>query len=156
MAGPALLARSAEWRARRQRIVLANGCFDPLHVGHARYLAGARMLGDRLVVAINDDASAAALKGPGRPVMAAGDRARLVAALRVVDAVVIFSEPNVNHWLERLRPNVHAKGTDYTIESVPERELARRLGIQVAIAGDPKNHASSGLLEAIRHARPAE
>ncbi len=151
-----LLARAVKWRTYGRRIVLANGCFDPLHVGHARYLADARSLGDRLVVAINDDAGAAALKGPGRPAMPAGDRARLVAALRAVDAVVVFSDPNVNALLECLRPNVHAKGTDYTVETVPERELAQRLGIRVAIAGDAKNHASSRILAAIRCTRPAE
>lgn len=140
----------AAWRARGERIVMANGCFDPLHVGHARYLDGARELGDRLVVAVNDDAGTAALKGPGRPVMPAADRARLLAALRAVDAVVVFSGTNVNHLLETLRPDIHAKGTDYTPQSVPERALAEQLGIRIAITGDPKQHASTDLLERLR------
>lgn len=152
----ALRSRIAQWRAAGENIVMANGCFDPLHVGHARYLAAARAEGDRLFVAINDDPGTAALKGPGRPVMPAADRVRLIAALRCVDAVVLFSEPNVNRLLELLRPDVHAKGTDYTPETVPERELAARLGIRIAIAGDAKNHASSGLLERIRHLHAQE
>jgi len=133
--------------------VLANGVFDLLHVGHARFLAGARSLGARLVVAVNGDRSAAQLKGPGHPVMPAGDRARLVAALRGVDAVLLFDEPTVEAVLEKLRPDVHAKGTDYRRETVPERPAAESLGIETAIAGDPKTHASRDLVARVRERR---
>jgi D-glycero-beta-D-manno-heptose 1-phosphate adenylyltransferase len=143
-------AEIARWKSAGKRIVLANGCFDTLHVGHVRYLAGAKREGDVLVVAINSDTSTRGLKGPGRPILDEQARALLVAALRDVDYVVIFSEPNVKALLEQLRPDVHAKGTDYTAETVPERELARRLGIRVAIVGDPKHHSTRGLLQAIR------
>jgi rfaE bifunctional protein nucleotidyltransferase chain/domain len=132
------------------RVVLANGCFDPLHVGHARYLEGAKRHGDFLVVALNNDASTRSLKGEGRPIMPGGDRAALVAALAVVDAVVLFGDPSVEAILERLRPAVHAKGTDYTVETVPERNQAKRLGIETVIVGDPKAHASSAVVETIR------
>jgi rfaE bifunctional protein nucleotidyltransferase chain/domain len=141
------------WRDAGQRVVLANGVFDLLHVGHVRYLAAARALGDRLVVAVNDDASTRGLKGRGRPVMAASDRARLVAALRGVDRVVIFAEPTVDRILEILAPQIHAKGTDYQPGTVPERGTMARLGGTTAIAGDPKRHASRDLLERIRGAR---
>ena len=124
------------------RMVLANGCFDPLHVGHTRYLAEAKAVGDFLVVAVNDDASARRLKGEGRPIMPAADRAQLLAALDAVDAVLVFSEDDVTHILEGLRPRVHAKGTDYTPETVPERAAAARLGLETVITGDPKTHAS--------------
>ena len=136
-----------------QRIVLANGCFDTLHVGHVRYLEGAKKEGDILVVGVNADSSVRPLKGPGRPILDENARAMLVAALRVVDYVLIFSEPNVEKLLEELRPDVHAKGTDYTAESVPERAVAARLGIRVAIVGDPKDHSTRALLDAIRKAR---
>ena len=145
-------ATAARWRAAGERVVLANGVFDLLHVGHARHLAAARALGARLVVAVNGDRSTAALKGAGRPVMAAADRAALVAALRGVDAVIVFEEPTVDALLEWLRPDVHAKGTDYRAESVPERETSARLGIEVAIVGDPKAHASRDLVSRIRDA----
>jgi len=135
-----------------KRIVMANGVFDTLHVGHARYLAGAKAEGDLLVVAVNSDSSVRSLKGPGRPVLDEQARALLVAALRVVDYVVIFSEPNVEKLLEELRPGVHAKGTDYTADSVPERAVAARLGIRVAIVGDPKDHSTRSLLDAVRKA----
>ena len=131
-------------------IVLANGCFDTLHVGHVRYLSGAKHEGDILIVAVNSDASTGQLKGPGRPVLDELARAQLVAALRDVDYVVLFSEPTVESLLEQLRPDVHAKGTDYTTDTVPEREISRRLGIRVAIVGDPKNHSTRGFLEAVR------
>ena len=131
---------------------MANGVFDTLHVGHARYLAGAKAEGDLLVVAVNSDTSVRSLKGPGRPILDEQARAILVAALRVVDYVVIFSEPNVEKLLEALRPDVHAKGTDYTADSVPERAVAARLGIRVAIVGDPKDHSTRSLLDAIRKA----
>lgn len=133
-----------------QRIVLANGCFDTLHVGHARYLAGAKQEGDVLVVGVNSDVSMRELKGPGRPILDEQARALLVAAVRDVDYVVLFSESNVEKLLEELRPDVHAKGTDYTTETVPEREVSKCLGIRVAIVGDPKNHSTREFLKAVR------
>jgi rfaE bifunctional protein nucleotidyltransferase chain/domain len=142
--------QAVDWRAAGDAVVLANGVFDLLHVGHARYLAGAAQLGTRLIVAVNGDASAHALKGAGRPVMAAEERARLVAALRPVDLVVIFEEPTVDRLIEELRPAVHAKGTDYRPDTVPERATARAQGASVAIAGDPKTHASRELFERVR------
>lgn len=148
----ALRGKLAVHKGRGERIVFANGCFDTLHVGHIRYLEGARQEGDVLVVGVNSDASVCSLKGPGRPVLAELARASLVAALRPVDYVVLFKEPSVEALLEDLRPNVHAKGTDYTAETVPERATADRLGIRVAIVGDPKDHSTRGLLEAVRKA----
>lgn len=145
---------AAEWRAMGLRVVLANGVFDLLHVGHARYLAGARALGDRLVVAVNGDRSAAH-KGPGRPVVGEVDRARLVAALRGVDVVVVFHEATVAGLMDELRPDVHAKGTDYRVETVPERSDMERLGGVTAIAGDEKRHASRELVERIRGGKGA-
>ncbi len=142
----------AKARQRGQRIVLANGCFDTLHVGHVRYLTGAKEQGDLLVVGVNADSSVRPLKGPDRPILDEFARAQLVAALRAVDYVVIFPEPNVEALLEELRPDVHAKGTDYTAESVPERAVANRLGIRVAIVGDPKDHSTRAFLDAIRKA----
>jgi rfaE bifunctional protein nucleotidyltransferase chain/domain len=139
-------------RQRGQRIVLANGVFDTLHVGHARYLAGAKAEGEILVVAVNSDSSVRPLKGPGRPILDEQARALLVAALRDVDYVVIFPEPDVEKLLEELHPDIHAKGTDYTADSVPERAVAARLGIRVAIVGDPKDHSTRSLLDAIRKA----
>jgi D-glycero-beta-D-manno-heptose 1-phosphate adenylyltransferase len=147
-----LRAELARHKSRGQRIVLANGCFDALHVGHVRYLEGARREGDVLVVGINGDSSVCALKGPGRPILGEQARARLVAALRAVDYVVIFNQQNVESLLESLRPDVHAKGTDYTTETVPERAVAARLGIRVAIVGDSKEHSTRELLESIRKA----
>jgi rfaE bifunctional protein nucleotidyltransferase chain/domain len=137
-------------RKRGEKIVLANGCFDLLHAGHIRYLQGARAEGDILVVAVNSDSSTESLKGPGRPVLPERGRAALVAALSSVDFVVIFPEPNVESLLQDLRPNVHAKGTDYTPETVPERSASARLGIRVAIVGDPKTHSTRDLLANIR------
>jgi rfaE bifunctional protein nucleotidyltransferase chain/domain len=134
------------------RVVFANGCFDTLHVGHVRYLEGARREGDVLVVAVNSDSSVCALKGPGRPILLESARADLVAALRAVDYVVLFAEPDVEALLEFLRPDVHAKGTDYTVETVPERAMAARLGIRVAIVGDPKHHSTRGFLDSVRKA----
>jgi D-glycero-beta-D-manno-heptose 1-phosphate adenylyltransferase len=139
-----------ERKRRGEHIVFANGCFDTLHVGHARYLEGARREGDALVVAVNSDASVSALKGAGRPILAERARAELVAALRSVDYVVIFDETNVEALLEFLRPEVHAKGTDYSADTVPERATASRLGIRVAIVGDPKDHSTRGFLESVR------
>jgi D-glycero-beta-D-manno-heptose 1-phosphate adenylyltransferase len=143
----------AEHKKRGQRVVFANGCFDALHVGHVRYLQGARDEGDILVVGVNDDASVAALKGPGRPILDESARAQLVAAVRAVDYVVLFGESTVEALLEELRPDVHAKGTDYTADTVPERAAAARLGIRVAIVGDPKDHSTRELLAAVRQAR---
>ena len=134
------------------KLVLANGCFDTLHVGHVRYLEGARREGDILVVAVNSDSSVCHLKGPGRPILPGSARAELVAAIRAVDYVVLFSEPNVETLLEFLRPDVHAKGTDYAAETVPERATAARLGIRVAIVGDPKDHSTSDFLDSVRKA----
>jgi D-glycero-beta-D-manno-heptose 1-phosphate adenylyltransferase len=142
-----------ELREQGKKIVLANGCFDILHVGHVRYLAGARAEGDALVVGVNADAGVSGLKGPGRPVLNERARARLVAALREVDYVVIFAEPNVDALLAELRPDVHAKGTDYTADTVPERATAEQLGIRVAIVGDPKEHSTRELLRTVRKAQ---
>jgi D-glycero-beta-D-manno-heptose 1-phosphate adenylyltransferase len=141
-----------ELRASSKKIVFANGCFDILHVGHIRYLEGARAEGDALVVGVNGDASVCGLKGPGRPILDERARALLVAALRAVDYVVIFDEPNVEALLAELRPDVHAKGTDYTVETVPERAVADRLGIRVAIVGDSKDHSTRELLQTVRKA----
>lgn len=137
-------------RRPRPRVVLANGLFDLLHVGHVRYLRAASRLGDVLIVALNSDRSARALRGPGRPVVPASDRARLVAALDGVDYVVPFSSPTVTPLLRRLRPDVHCKGTDYTEASVPERDVVRAYGGVVRIAGDPKRHATSDRIVALR------
>jgi rfaE bifunctional protein nucleotidyltransferase chain/domain len=147
-----LREKLAEHKRRGRRIVLANGCFDTLHVGHIRYLEGARREGNILVVGVNADSSVRNLKGPGRPVLDENARAQLVAALRCVDCVVLFAEPNVEALLGELRPDVHAKGTDYTAETVPERAVAACLGIRVAIVGDPKDHSTRALLESIRKA----
>src|SRR6184192_3117712 len=147
-----LQSKLAEHRRRRERIVFANGCFDTLHVGHIRYLEGARREGDVLVVGVNADSSVCNLKGPGRPILDENARAQLVAALRCVDYVVLFGEANVEALLEELRPDVHAKGTDYAAETVSERAVAARLGIRVAIVGDPKEHSTQQLLESIRKA----
>jgi D-glycero-beta-D-manno-heptose 1-phosphate adenylyltransferase len=140
----------ANLRQEGKYVVLANGCFDTLHVGHVRYLSGAKREGDVLVVAVNSDSSTLGLKGPGRPILDEQARALLVASLRDVDYVVIFSELNVENLLEELRPDVHAKGRDYTIETVPERAASARLGIRVAIVGDPKDHSTRAFLESLR------
>lgn len=145
-----LAGRVAADRAAGRRIAFANGCFDVLHVGHVRYLQAAAQEGDRLVVAINDDASVAALKGPGRPILPAADRAELVAALRGVDYVTIFSGPTVADVLKTLEPDVHCKGTDYTVDSVPERAVVRAYGGRIAIVGDPKDHSTRDLLARIQ------
>ncbi len=139
--------------------MLANGCFDLLHVGHVRYLEGARAEGDVLVVAVNSDASMRLLKGDGRPILPAEARAQLVAALRAVSYVVVFDDPDVGTILATLRPDVHAKGTDYTVESVPERDVAKRLGVRTAIVGDAKEHSTRDLLKRLRtssEGRPGE
>lgn len=148
----AMSSKLADHKNRGQRIVFTNGCFDALHVGHVRYLEAARREGDLLVVGVNDDSSVRNLKGSGRPVLDENARALLVAALRCVDYVVLFSEANVEVLLEELRPDVHAKGTDYAAETVPERATAARLGIRVAIVGDAKDHSTRSLFETIRKA----
>lgn len=137
-------------RAAGRSIALANGCFDLLHVGHARYLAGAAAEADRLVVAINDDDSVRALKGGGRPVMPAVERAELVAAIAGVDYVVVFGGRDVARLLQRINPDVHCKGTDYTVETVPERNIVAAYGGRTAIVGDPKAHSTRDLVTRIR------
>ncbi len=139
-----------EHRRSSRKIVFANGVFDLLHVGHVRYLQAARAEGDLLVVGVNSDSSTRKLKGPGRPILTERARAALVAALRSVNYVVIFDELDVNSLLKELQPDVHAKGTDYTPDTVPERELAALLGIRVAIVGDPKQHSTRDLLARLR------
>lgn len=138
--------RAAQWRSSGERIVLANGNFDLLHVGHVRYLQGAKDLGGKLIVAINSDESVRLLKGEGRPVMPAEERAEIVAALADVDAVVIFPEPDVRALIREIRPDIQAKGTDYTVESVPEGEVVAEYGGRVAIVGDPKNHSTTDII----------
>jgi rfaE bifunctional protein nucleotidyltransferase chain/domain len=140
-------------RAQGLTIAFANGGFDLLHVGHVRYLQGAKREADRLVVAINSDASIRGLKGPSRPILNQADRAELVAALRSVDYVVIFEEPTVTPLLELLRPDVHCKGTDYTVDTVPERDTVRAYGGRIAIVGDPKDHSTTGLLSRLTPAQ---
>ena len=139
-------------RAAGARIVLANGCFDVLHVGHIRYLAGARELGDVLVVGINSDDQVVIQKGAGRPILPASERAEIVAALEAVTYVTIFDEPTVEQLLLALKPDIHAKGTDYTTETVPERDVVRSYGGQVAIVGDPKDHSTSEILRRLQGA----
>src|SRR6476469_1688064 len=142
----ALAPQVAEWRRTGDVITLANGCFDLLHVGHVRYLQAAKELGGRLIVAINSDESVRRLKGIGRPLMPAEERAEILAALADVDAVVIFDEPDVRALIREIHPDVHAKGTDYTRDSVPERNEVMAYGGRVAIVGDPKDHSTSSLL----------
>src|SRR5215471_5774208 len=146
----ALTRAIAGERREGRTIAFANGCFDLLHVGHVRYLQAAAAQADVLVVAINDDRSVAGLKGPGRPILPADDRAELVAALRGIDYVVIFAEPTVTPLLLALKPDVHCKGTDYTADTVPERETVRGYGGRVAIVGDPKDHSTRDLLARIK------
>jgi rfaE bifunctional protein nucleotidyltransferase chain/domain len=138
--------RVERWRASGEQIVLANGNFDLLHVGHVRYLRGAKELGGKLVVAVNSDQSVRALKGEGRPIMPAEERAEIVAALVDVDAVVIFPELDVRALIREIRPDIQAKGTDYTRESVPERDAVAEYGGRVAIVGDPKDHSTSEII----------
>ena len=146
----ALLAQVAEDRAAGRTVAFANGCFDLLHVGHVRYLQAAAAEADRLVVAINDDRSVSGLKGPGRPILSESDRAEIVAAVRGVAYVVTFPEPTVTPLLLALKPDVHCKGTDYTVDTVPERETVRGYGGRVAIVGDPKDHSTRDLLARVR------
>lgn len=138
-------------RSDGRRIVLANGCFDLFHVGHIRYLEGAKALGDILVVGLNSDAQVRSLKGAGRPFMPENERAEIIAALRCADAVTIFHEPTVTELIRAIRPDFHAKGTDYTTETVPEREIIREYGGTVAIVGDPKDHSSTDFLKSIKN-----
>lgn len=141
---------AAAARARGSKIILANGCFDLLHAGHIRYLAGAKEIGGELLVAINSDDQVRRLKGEPRPMFSADERAEIVAAIRYVDAVTIFDEPTVEEILRIVLPDLHAKGTDYTVASVPEREIVRGYGGQVVIVGDPKDHSSSDILSRLR------
>jgi rfaE bifunctional protein nucleotidyltransferase chain/domain len=144
-----LTARVAIERRSRKRIVLANGCFDLFHVGHIRYLAGAKALGDILIVGINSDEQVRLLKGENRPYMPENERAEIVSSIRCVDFVTVFDEPTVEELIRAVRPDFHAKGTDYTTETVPEREIVRACGGRVAIVGDPKDHSSTELIEAV-------
>jgi D-glycero-beta-D-manno-heptose 1-phosphate adenylyltransferase len=142
----ALRARVAEWRRAGEQVILANGNFDLLHVGHVRYLRGAKALGGKLIVAVNSDDSVRALKGEGRPLMPDDERAEVIAALADVDAVVIFSELDVRAIIREIHPDIQAKGTDYTVESVPERDAVAEFGGRVEIVGDPKNHSTSAII----------
>ncbi len=144
-----LVAIAAEARRSHHTLAFANGGFDLLHVGHTRYLEASAQQADLLIVAVNDDASVRLLKGAGRPILAAEDRAELVAALRCVDYVVVFPEPTVGPLLDAIRPDVHCKGTDYTVESVPERDIVTGYGGRTAIVGDPKDHSTRDLLSRI-------
>jgi rfaE bifunctional protein nucleotidyltransferase chain/domain len=146
---PELVELVAADRLAGRSFAFANGCFDLLHVGHVRYLQAARAQADRLIVAINDDASVRRLKGEGRPILPQGDRAELVAALRGVDYVVLFADATVERLLLLVKPDVHCKGTDYTIDTVPEREVVRAYGGRVAIVGDPKDHSTRELIAKI-------
>ena len=150
---PELIAAVARERAAGKTVAFANGCFDLLHVGHVRYLQGAAGEADRLIVAVNDDRSVAGLKGPGRPILPASDRAELVAALRGVDYVVVFGDPDVERLLLLLRPDVHCKGTDYTVESVPERAVVAGYGGRTAIVGDAKDHDTRTILARVARTR---
>ena len=141
---------AAQRKSEGKTIVLTNGCFDLLHVGHIRYLEAAHEEGDVLIVALNSDESVRNLKGPSRPVMGENERAEILSALTCVDYVVIFDEATVDRVIERIRPSIHAKGTDYTEESVPERETIARVGGRVAIVGDPKDHSTKDFLKRIR------
>ncbi len=144
-----LIARVAIARRSGARIVLANGCFDILHVGHVRYLEAARGFGDMLVVAVNSDAQVRALKGEGRPFVPERERAEVIAALRAVDLVTIFHEPTVEALLLAIRPDIHAKGTDYTPDTIPERDVVRSYGGRVAVVGDAKDHSSTDVINKI-------
>jgi len=148
-----LRRRVVEWRRSGERITLANGCFDLLHVGHVRYLHAAKQLGGRLVVAINSDESVRVLKGEGRPFMPAEERAEILAALADVDAIVIFPDCDVRALIREIRPEIHAKGTDYTADTVPERDTVLKCGGRIEIVGDPKNHSASEIIRSRVNAR---
>lgn len=139
-----------EAQAKGLRVVFANGCFDLLHVGHVRYLQDAKALGDLLILALNSDKSVAALKGPGRPIQSQEERTEIVQSLEPVDYVVILDSPSADELLLELKPDIHAKGTDYTVDTVPEKETVRSYGGRVAIVGDPKNHSTRNLIERVR------
>jgi rfaE bifunctional protein nucleotidyltransferase chain/domain len=145
-----LIEETRSRRAAGQKIVLANGCFDLIHAGHIRYLVGAKELGGTLVVGINSDEQVSVLKGPGRPFISEAERAEIIAALRCVDFVTIFDEATAEELILAIRPDFHAKGTDYTADTVPEREIVRQYGGQVAIVGDPKDHSSTGLIATVK------
>ena len=151
-----LKRRADSWRAAGEKITLANGCFDLLHVGHIRYLHAAKQLGGRLVVAINSDDSVRKLKGEGRPLMPAEERAEILAALADVDAVVIFPEPDVRALVREIRPDIHAKGTDYSADSVPERDTVIECGGRVEIVGDPKDHSATDFIRKNREHHETE
>ena len=151
-----LVARVRADRAAGRTVAFANGCFDVLHVGHARYLAGAAALADRLVVAVNDDASVAALKGPGRPLQTAADRAELLAAFAVVDYVVVFGDRTAGRLLALIEPDVHCKGPDYSVDTVPERSVVRAYGGRTVIVGDGKGHSTRNLVARMRARRESE
>lgn len=148
-----LMSQVAAWRKAGDKIILTNGGFDLLHVGHVRYLRAAKQLGGRVVVAVNSDDSVRALKGEGRPLMNAAERSEIVAALADVDAVVVFPELDVRNIIREIRPDIHAKGTDYTPESVPESDLVRAQGGRVEIVGDPKDHSSSQIIRSLAFPR---
>jgi len=148
-----LKRRVEKWRKSGEKITLANGCFDVLHVGHVRYVKAAKELGGKLIVAVNSDDSVRGLKGEGRPHMPENDRAEILAALADVDAVVIFSEPDVRPLIREIHPDIQAKGTDYTPENVPERDVVAELGGRVEIVGDPKDHSATEILRKMEHKR---
>ena len=145
-----LVARVNAERSAGAKIILANGCFDLIHAGHVRYLTGAKQIGGFLVVGLNSDRQVQGLKGNGRPFITEQERAEIIASLRVVDAVTIFDEPTVNELIDAIRPDFHAKGTDYTTETVPERERVLSYGGSVVIVGDPKDHSSTDLIVVVR------
>jgi rfaE bifunctional protein nucleotidyltransferase chain/domain len=145
-----LVDRVTTERAAGQKVILANGCFDLIHAGHIRYLSGAKDIGGFLVVGLNSDGQVRRLKGNGRPFIGERERAEIISALRFVDAVTIFDEPTVNELIDAIKPDFHAKGTDYTTDTVPERERVRSYGGTVVIVGDPKDHSSTELIEAVR------
>ncbi|HKR83388.1 MAG TPA: adenylyltransferase/cytidyltransferase family protein [Terriglobales bacterium] len=148
-----LKRRVEKWRKSGEKITLANGCFDVLHVGHVRYVKAAKELGGKLIVAVNSDDSVRGLKGEGRPHMPENERAEILAALADVDAVVIFSEPDVRPLIREIHPDIQAKGTDYTPENVPERDVVTELGGRVEIVGDPKDHSATDILRKMEHKR---
>ena len=148
-----LKRRVEKWRKSGEKVTLANGCFDVLHVGHVRYLHAAKELGGKLIVAVNSDDSVRVLKGDGRPHMPENERAEILAALVDVDAVVVFSEPDVRALMREIHPDIQAKGTDYTTESVPERDVIMDLGGRVEIVGDPKDHSATEILRQMEQKR---
>ena len=148
-----LRQRVSEWRNAGEKVTLANGCFDLLHVGHVRYLHAAKQLGGRLIVGLNSDESVRGLKGPGRPLMPENERAEILASLQDVDAVVVFPEPDVRALVHEIRPDVQAKGTDYTAETVPEGDVVREYGGRVEIVGDPKDHSATHFIQLLRKQR---